>query len=31
MVGFAVLAALQYWRHRNRQSEIPDELLRHGP
>lgn len=31
MVGFAVLAGLQYWRHRKRQAEIPDELLKHGP
>lgn len=31
MIGFALLTALQYRRHRKEQQEIPDELLRHGP
>lgn len=30
MIGFALLAVLQYWRYRKRQEAIPMELLEHG-
>jgi len=29
MIGFALLAVLQHWRHRKREESIPTELLEH--
>lgn len=31
MIGFALLAVIQYWRHQERQKAIPTELLEHDP